>query len=211
MTKRLEIITSHLKGGEVFADIGCDHGLVSKYVLDNGLFLKVIASDISFKSLEKAKKLLKKYEGKVDFIVSDGFKNFTVIPDEAVIAGMGGEEICLILNGAKVLPNRLILSPQKNTRKVREILIRKNYKILDDYTVFDKKFYDVIVAVKGCSNYTELELIFGKTNLEKKPQDFIKKLKTEKEKILNILSKNNLKDSELLNYLSLVEGILNED
>ncbi len=211
MTKRLQIISSHLKGGEVFADIGCDHGLISKYVLDNDLSKKVIASDISFKSLEKAKKLLSGYGEKVEFVVSDGFKNFTDNPNEVVIAGMGGEEICSILNDAKVLPNRLVLSPQKNTRKVREFLIRKNYKILDDYTVFDKKFYDIIVAEKGEEIYTELELIFGKTNLEKRPQDFIKKLKTERDKISNILKENKLKDDELLNYLSLIKGILNED
>ncbi len=211
MTKRLEIISSHIKGGGAFADIGCDHGQICKYVLDNNLFNKVIASDISFKSLEKAKKLLSGYGEKVEFIVSDGFKNFNKIPDEVVIAGMGGEEISLILNGTKVLPNRLILSPQKNTKKVRELLVRKNYKIIDDYTVFDKKFYDIIVAEKGGDNLTELELIFGKTNLEKKPQDFIKKLKTERDKISNILKENNLEDNELLNYLSLIKGILNED
>ena len=212
MTKRLKIIASHIGKGNVFADIGCDHGLISEYVLKNHLFDKVIASDISDKSLDKAKKLLSKYESKVTFIVSDGFSNFDTVPDEAVIAGMGGEEICSILTSAVALPEKLILSPQKNQRKVRELLIRKNYKIFDDYTVFDKKFYDIIVARKGSDFYNEVELEFGRTNLKLRPNDFILKLKFEEEKVLNIINANGVSENEeLQNYLQKIRKILNED
>ncbi len=211
MTRRLKIIASHLGGGELFADIGCDHGLISKYVLDNGLFNKVIASDISCKSLEKARALLSFYGDKVSFLVSDGFKNFSALPDEAVIAGMGGEEICSILLGSEALPDRLILSPQKNVVKVRELLIRKNYKITDDYTVFDKKFYEIIVAEKGKDFLTEEELKFGRTNLEKMPADFIAKLKLERIKLEKILSENKVSDYEKISYLNKIKEILNED
>ncbi len=211
MTKRLKLIASHIGKGNVFADIGCDHGMISKYVLENRLFNKVIASDVSEKSLNKAKKLLNKFKS-VSFIVSDGFSNFDIVPDEAVIAGMGGEEICSILSRAETLPEKLILSPQKNQRKVRELLIRKNYKIFDDYTVFDKKFYDIIVAKKGDDAYSELELEFGRTNLQVMPNDFILKLKSEKEKVLNLINTNGLfRNNELLNYLQQIEEILNED
>ena len=211
MTKRLKIIASHIGKGKVFADIGCDHGIIAKYVLDNELFESVIASDISNKSLDKAKKLLNKYGSKVTFLVSDGFNKFHLIPDEAVIAGMGGEEICSILSNAEFLPKRLILSPQKNQSKVRELLIRKNYKISDDYTVFDKKFYDIIVAEKGMDNYSELELLFGRDNLKLRPKDFILKLKNEEEKISNILNSSANENVELKNYLKTVKEILNED
>ncbi len=213
MTKRLEIIAKSIKGGEIFADVGCDHGMISKYVLDNNLAGKVVASDISSKSLLKAKNLLSNYKDKVEFIVSDGFKNFSVIPTEAVIAGMGGEEIVSILSSVKNLPNRLILSPQKHQRKVREFLIRKNYKICDDYTIFDNKFYDIIIAEKGSDKYTEEELIFGRDNLKLKSQDFIKKLKSEEEKTKKILSKNLTcdKNLELNNYLNQIRKVLYED
>ena len=212
MTKRLKIIASHIGKGRVFADIGCDHGIIAKYVLDNELFETVIASDISNKSLDKAKKLLNKYGSKVTFLVSDGFNKFHLIPDEAVIAGMGGEEICSILSNAKFLPKRLILSPQKNQSKVRELLIRKNYKISDDYTVFDKKFYDVIVAEIGSDRYSDLELLFGRDNLKLRPKDFILKLKNEEKKINIILNNNSASENvELINYLKTVKEILNED
>lgn len=213
MTKRLKEIAKLIKGGNVVADVGCDHGMISKYVVENGLANKVIASDISFKSLQKAKKLLSRYGDKIEFVVSDGFKEFPVVPNEAVIAGMGGEEIISILNGVDDLPYRLVLSPQKHQRKVREFLIRKNYKICDDYTIFDNKFYDIITAEKGCDLYTEEELVFGRDNLKLKPLDFIKKLKVEEEKIEKILntncgSNNNL---ELKNYLSQIKKVLYEN
>lgn len=213
MTKRLKIIASHIKGGRVFADVGCDHGFIAKYALENKLFDKVIASDVSFKSLQKAKKLLSHYGDKVDFIVSDGFKNFNIIPDEAVIAGMGGEEITLILDGATTLPNRLILSPQKHQRKVRESLIRKNYKICDDYSIFDNKFYDIIVAEKGEDYYTEEEYVFGRDNLKNKSLDFIKKLKIEEKKTEKVLTNKFLGDKklELENYLEKIKKVLYEN
>lgn len=213
MTKRLEIIAKHIKGGKVFADVGCDHGIISKYVLDNGLADLVIASDISSKSLQKAKNLLNIYGDKVQFLVSDGFKNFTITPTEAVIAGMGGDEIVSILEGATSLPNRLILSPQKNQRKVREILIRKNYKICDDYTIFDNKFYDIIVAEKGEDFYLELELVFGRDNLKLRPKDFIKKLSLEEKKFSKIFNENGLdgKNLDLQNYLEQIRKVLYEN
>ena len=212
MTKRLKIIASHIGNCKIFADIGCDHGLIAEYVLKNNLFDKVIASDISSKSLTKASNLLKKYSDKVEFIVSDGFNNFNIVPDEAVIAGMGGEEIYKILNSATILPKRLILSPQKNQRKVRELLVRKNYKISDDYTVFDKKFYDIIVAEIGADTYSELELTFGRDNLKLMPKDFILKLKNEEKKVANILKENKVQNNyELINYLKTIKEILNEN
>lgn len=212
MTKRLKIIASHIKSGGVFADIGCDHGYVSKYVLENNLYNKVIATDISKNSLNKAKNLLKNFGSKVVFIVSDGFQEITESVDEAVISGMGGDEISSILKKANNLPNRLVLSPQKNVKKVREVLLKLHYKILNDYTFFDKKFYDVIVAERGDDSYSEEEYIFGRDNLLFKPSDFILKLKNEEEKCLNIIKKLNLKnDNEIENYLSKIRSVLYEN
>lgn len=45
---------------EVFADIGCDHGILSEYIISSGKAKKVLASDISENSLAKAKERCKK-------------------------------------------------------------------------------------------------------------------------------------------------------
>ena len=213
MTKRLKEISSHIKECEVFADVGCDHGHVCEFVLKNNLAKKVIASDISSKSLNKAKKLLSNYGEKVSYIISDGFNAFKEFPNQVVIAGMGGEEICSILkNNAKKI-DRLILSPQKNQIKVRKLLLELGYKIVSDYTICDKKYYDIIVAEQGEDFYSDIELEFGRDNIKYRSKDFISMLLSEEQKCLNILkNKENSGDFDKIeNYLLKVKGILYEN
>lgn len=176
---RLDILFDLIGEGEVFADVGCDHGYIAEMVLKSGKYKKVILSDISKKSLDKAVNLLSTYGDRVEFIVSDGFDNYIAQPDGAIIAGMGGEEIVKILSG-NILPNNLVLAPQKNTDKVRKILLDKGYKILKDFTFYSQgKFYDAISAEKGEDFYSPKELIFGRDNLSEKPDGFIRKIKFE--------------------------------
>lgn len=213
MTIRLKILTSHITKCNNFADIGCDHGLVSKFVLDNKLANKVIATDISIKSLDKAVKLLNSEPNFIP-ICCDGFKGVDYDIDEAIISGMGGEEIVKILKEAKNLPNKLILSPQKNTYKVRKFLIQNSYKITSDYTILDDKFYDIIVAIKGKDFYTENELIFGRDNLKNPSNDFVKKIRSEIIKKTQILSNddiNNESKESLLKEVKLLKEIINEN
>ena len=214
MTKRLEVICSYLGKGEILADVGCDHGLVAEYALKNDLFEKVVISDISSKSLNKAQKLLENYGDRVISIVCDGFLGYgDVIPTVSVIAGMGGEEITSILKNAPKLSNKLVLAPQKNSEKVRSFLVENGYNICCDYTIKDGKFYDVIVAKKGVSNYTELEILFGKGNLENKGSDFLEKIKKEREFYLNLLNSNQLNEenfSLVREKLNVICEVLNE-
>ncbi len=176
---RLDILFDLIGEGEVFADVGCDHGYIAEMVIKSGKYKKVILSDISKKSLDKAVNLLSTYGDRVEFIVSDGFDSYTTQPDGAIIAGMGGEEIVKILSG-NILPNNLVLAPQKNTDKVRKILLDKGYKILKDFTFYSQgKFYDAISAEKGEDFYSPKELIFGRDNLSEKPEGFIRKIKFE--------------------------------
>ncbi|MBQ9710013.1 MAG: tRNA (adenine(22)-N(1))-methyltransferase TrmK, partial [Clostridia bacterium] len=57
MTKRLQTLLSALTPCRKLADVGCDHGYLSKAALDSGLAEAVVVSDISSPSLEKAKAL----------------------------------------------------------------------------------------------------------------------------------------------------------
>lgn len=188
MTKRIKKIVSHIEKCRVFVDVGCDHGLVSKYVLDNNLADKVIATDISSKSLDKAiKSIDNEHIGRFFAICCDGFSKILEPIDQACIAGMGGIEICKILSNAKFLPTRLILQPMKNAKEVRSFLTQKNYPIVCDYLFYDgDKFYDVIVAdkMKTAKDYSSIELEFGRDNLLGNP-DFIVYLTGELEKLKN--------------------------
>lgn len=180
MKKRLDIILSHVLPCGTFADVGCDHGIVAVGVLKKGICRRVIAADISEASLRKAINLADNERiGGLVTVVSDGFKNINERVDEAVIAGMGGEEISKILIDCKFLPARLILQPMKNADKLRRLLVGTfHYPITDDYLFFDgEKYYDMIVADRRGTfkTYTENEIYFGKGNLGGNP-DFIRYL-----------------------------------
>ena len=179
MTERLNEIFSAIPKCEVFADIGCDHGLMTEAMLKSGKCSKAIVSDVSQKCLEKAQALLSEYidKGMVISVVSDGFDNLPE-SDCALIAGMGGEEICSIIKRAKNLPKTLVLQPMKNTDKVRVTAVEIGYKIVKDYLFYSGKiFYDLLILTLGNDTLTKEEIEFGRTNLEKRPSAFVEKLK----------------------------------
>ncbi len=203
MTKRLKEIFSVIPVCGVFADIGCDHGYITKAMLDEKKCKKAIASDISEKCLEKAKKLLNEYidMGSCTAVVSNGFENILEF-DTALIAGMGGEEIISILEKAKTLPENLILQPMKNVDKVRRYVTENGYKIQRDY-VFESenKLYDLIVLKKGKDSLLEEEILFGRDNLKKPTESFYKRLNDRLNLIEKLLDSGKLSQSEQLPLL----------
>lgn len=194
MTKRLTILFSQLTVCVKFADIGCDHGFIAKEMLDRNLCHEVVISDISKKSLQKAVDLLSAYPSyRVTPIVSDGFKNLPDDIDQALIAGMGGEEIVHILNSARYLPQRLVLQPMKNSEKVRSAVLSLGYGIVADFTIKDDKFYDIIVCSKGLiSTLSKDDLTYGRDNLRHKNGDFTAYVLSEIDKTTNFLRNPDL-------------------
>lgn len=157
---RLDTIKSLIERASIIADVGCDHALIAKFCVERGLAEKVIASDISDKCLEKARKLLGG-EKNVEFKLCDGIDYDC---DEAVIAGMGGLLIQKILLNAKCLPKTLIVCPHRDCDAVRETLITLGYGITDDIDVAERnKFYSVIRAKQGegARELDRLQLLFG--------------------------------------------------
>lgn len=197
MTDRLTKIFNRLPKCKVFADVGCDHGYIAKAMVQSGKCQRAIISDISAKCLDKAVQLLSKEiaSGVVTAVVSDGFDGVLGC-DLALIAGMGGEEICSIISKASSLPEKLLLQPMKNCDKVRVTVVEKGYKIISDSVFFSAgKFYDLISLEKGCDNLTQEEIEFGRDNVNKKNVDFIKMIKIRIEKLENFLSNDEISDS----------------
>ncbi len=196
MKKRLQIIFDNIPRSKTFADIGCDHGYIAKEMLTSNKCDSAVISDISEKCLKKANNLLADYIklNRVRSVLSDGFNGFyenekPIVVDTALIAGMGGNEICDILGNAEKssypLPTCLVLQPMKNCERVRTFCVGKGYKIVKDF-VFSavNKYYDLLVLVKGKDTLTEAEIKYGRDNLKYKSADFINRL-TERKKILN--------------------------
>ena len=180
LTKRLAAVCGELEKCDTFADVGCDHGYCTLYMLENGLCRTAQISDISAKSLKKAQALLSAYiaEGRVCPVVCDGLAGVDRGTEQVLIAGMGGEEIVKILSDG-FLPPKLVLQPMKNAEKVRAFLLGRGYALLRDHTIYaDKKFYDLIKAVKGGKQeeYNKDMLSFGRENIISPTEDFAKML-----------------------------------
>lgn len=194
MTKRLAVLCGELEKCDLFADVGCDHGYCSEYMLENGLCRKAQFSDISAKSLKKAETLLAPYIEREEAvaIVCSGLEKIDRATELVLIAGMGGEEIVKILKDG-FFPDKLLLQPMKNADKVRLFLLSNGYSIVKDYTFYaDGKFYDIVKAQRGVSErYTEDMLRFGRDNLERPRRDFLRKI--EKDIRMN---ENWLKDAK---------------
>lgn len=190
MTERLKEICSHLPQAPVFADVGCDHGYCTQYALGNGLCERAYISDISAGSLKKAETLLKNEiaAGVCIPVCADGLKGIPERCDCVLIAGMGGEEIVKIFTEAYI-PEKFVLQPMKNSDKVRAFLLERGCGISLDGTFFaEGKAYDLIVGeAKGKAEYTDFELFFGRDNLKRPTAEFIRKLRTERDKLRELL------------------------
>ncbi len=178
MTARLAVVCSHLTKARVFADIGCDHGYCTEYMLANGLCERAYISDISAQSLKKAENLLKIHveSGRCIPVCADGLDGIGEPCDLVLIAGMGGEETVKILSRGNI-PLKFVLQPMKNSEKVRRYLVEHGAKIECDYTFADGKFYDLIAGYLGGGDfYNELEFRYGRGNLLNPSKAFFDKL-----------------------------------
>ena len=97
---RLEKIASLVPLGAKVADVGTDHAYLPLYLLEQGIATFAIATDLHPGPLAIAQKNAAGTQN-IDFRLADGLS--AVLSDEIntiVIAGMGGETICHILNEA---------------------------------------------------------------------------------------------------------------
>lgn len=193
LPKRLQAIAGIITYHDVVADIGCDHGKLSLYLITNGLAKTVLATDISAPSLYKTRRFAdeKGFEKKIVTLLGDGLKplkgqNLRI--DLGIIAGMGGYEIAKIIEADTKLIQHYILSPQQNTSILRKKLNEFGYKIIRDFIVLDKgKFYDIIEVIKGSQNLSQDQLEWGLDNIQNPTKDFLmfldKKIKIMEEAI----------------------------
>lgn len=204
---RIDEICSHIDKCETFADVGCDHGFCTQYALNNGLCKTAYITDISEKSLEKAKKLLKDYieKGKCVPVCCDGLAGVPKDIDQVLIAGMGGNEIIKIFKEGFV-PRKFILQPMKNARLVREFLIEKGCKITYDGIFKDQKFYFLIKGEREgtTQNYTPCRLQFGKDSLNNPV--FYEYAETELRKKLDYTKRGG--SEEILEEIRLLKEVL---
>ena len=165
---RIEKLCKYLTPCKTFADVGCDHGYCTHYMLKNDMCESAVISDVSQKCLSKAERLLNNYiaDGRCKPVCCFGLDGIAGV-ELVLIAGMGGEEITEILKRAYV-PENFVLQPMKNVVELREYLLANGAEITRD-DVFESggKYYFVICGKKSGNKctYTPAQLRFGKGNL----------------------------------------------
>ena len=76
LSRRMQMVADMVSKGNVLADIGCDHGFVSIYLLENGICPKVIAMDVNEGPLLRAKEHIEErgLSSYIDVRLSDGME-----------------------------------------------------------------------------------------------------------------------------------------
>ena len=152
LSDRLHACCNFIFPGDRVADVGCDHGYLSIYLLTQGLASSVIASDINESPLQSARINAKKFgvADKIAFYLSDGVQNIPREFDTLVCAGMGADTMISILEAAPWLRNsqyRLILQCQSKRPTLRRYLSDQGWHIARETLVKEGKFFYSVMEV----------------------------------------------------------------
>ena len=190
MDKRLLSIAKKISPGIGIVDVGTDHGYLPIYLLDHGYRGNIIASDINEEPLLCARRNAEKagYEDNIRFILCDGLdESVSALVDTIVIAGMGGDTICGILDRAEWCMDkryRLILQPMSKAEILRYWLSYNDFEIVEESFLEDNgTVYQIISAVYGkrCP-LSDAELFVGRHELSSKEPQYKRVLKDAREK-----------------------------
>ncbi|MDL2211508.1 class I SAM-dependent methyltransferase [Erysipelotrichaceae bacterium OttesenSCG-928-M19] len=220
LTNRLHYLASLVNKDAILVDVGCDHGYLPLYLLKNNIIKKAYALDINQGPLDNVKANAIKYglDKEITCLLSDGLdkvRNYDF--NSIVIAGMGATLIIEILGkNLDLLGNKqLVLQANVNNYALRKWLIGNNFMITNELLVKDDEIiYQIIEAKQGeSSNYNELELSYGRQNINENNfllleimNDDLKKYQSIIKQIPNDSNKYHL----FKNRIELIRGYLDE-
>lgn len=157
ISDRLVKIASSIRKDAKVADVGADHGLLEKYLIDNGVTNSIFAIENKRGPYEILKNNLKDYD--VTLSLSDGLEMLPDSCDTVVIAGMGGNLIIDILKkdvSKLENVNQIIVDAHKDIELVRREITKLGYKIDKENIVIENSiYYFVISFIKGLGVYDE--------------------------------------------------------
>lgn len=204
LSSRLLAIQYFVKKNSIVADVGTDHGYIPVYLIENNISKKVIASDISKSSLDKAIEYVKKlgYEKYIDTRLGKGLeilKPYEV--DTLILAGMGGLLISDIIEKDIEIArsiNNFIFQPMVAAEELRKYLYNNNLKIVDEKIIKEEDRYYEIIYAKWGKDYIEDEIYYeiSKKLLDRKDPLLKEFLEFKIEKAEKILKELGKKDTE---------------
>lgn len=168
MNKRLQAIYDRIENGIGVIDVGTDHGYIPARLAQDGYTGNIYASDINEGPLASARRSAAEVgaEDRIKFLLSDGLSACKPeMVDNIVIAGMGGDLICRILDHAPwcLSPKyRLILQPMTKAEVLRYWLSYNDFEIEDEALVEDGNIYQIITARFGNTKHlSDTEIYTG--------------------------------------------------
>lgn len=166
LSRRLHAIAALIPQDSILADIGCDHGLLPIYLAQQKVIAKAYACDVNEGPLARAKEAIDGCElsGTISTILTDGLSGLPNDVTVIVIAGMGHETICKILEDHLDLLNNRQIIIQSNTDiyEMRKWIVGHEYRVLDDFVIYDRHFYHILkFDTKKGREAQEDELLFG--------------------------------------------------
>lgn len=174
ISKRLCVAAELCRRGSRIADVGTDHAYLPIYLLQSGIAASGVVTDINKGPIDRARANILEYgmEKRLSAVLCDGLSKVEPhCADDIFILGMGGELIAKIISEAPWTKDprvRLILQPMTHPELLRKYLSDNGYETVSETVVKDDKLYQIMAVEYSGKNiqYNELELMFGRLNLQ---------------------------------------------
>lgn len=167
ISNRLKELATLVDDDSYVLDVGCDHALLSIYLVLNNKNIQAVASDNKPGPLEMAKKNIVQYQlsDQVTTSLANGIEKISQNINTIVIAGMGGINISEILsNDVSRLNNvkTIILGPNNDQDLVRKTLNKLGYFLINEILVEEnKKVYYLQKYIRSLKRNSKIEIEFG--------------------------------------------------
>lgn len=212
LSRRLMMLARMVTPENRVADVGCDHGFLSIYLVQAGISPGVIAMDVRRGPLAAAREHVGAWGlgAYIETRLSNGLQNLLANEaDTVVCAGMGGRLMERILTEGRVRAlqmKELILQPQSEIPEFRKFLRQAGFLVVsEDMVCEDGKYYFAMRAVPGpgtgtkeCVPDREMRLYdrFGKRLLGEKHPLLLPYLRLREEVLLGIVRELTDQDSK---------------
>ena len=223
LSQRLQAVADMVSVGNRVCDVGCDHGFVSIYLVEQGISPRVLAMDVRKGPLSAATEHVSE-RGLTAYIetrLSDGLHNYNIgEADTLVCAGMGGRLMQRILSEEQEKTDsfqEMVLQPQSELEDFRRFLYQQGYHITEENMIEeDGKFYPLMLVKKSEQTVPEPDRIacrYGPLLLQNQSQVLLCFLKRQERiygEILESLQRQGLSDVKRQQRFTEIEQLLKE-